>query len=356
MGYANNSVADTTWGQEGEISGECLYFPGEDYKPDWGIIIDSSHGSLSSPTVGGETGDLPGHGIGNPQMLSGNPVIGNTIGDERAGGPNTVEWRSMAGPIASKTQAGNPAFPENSLRELTRGYAWLDLGPACRTNGEAIGPTHSLGQSVFRRAEGVAACLGRGVHIKSRPKYVDVSSSGPGCSGSSDKPKTTSVEVHSPSGPSKIPREANGNANTVCNSHSNSKLRKMGCRNSTMKLGVGLRQRTCRAKKKIQKQKARSTINRAANSTGASKNKSEGITGVSISNSNIANMNGLFLLNEWKMTAEEIWDVGKKLGAVYEGEESELLIRLDNMETRDFEAWNEMEGKGTVGDGVEPLT
>ncbi|GAB4842062.1 hypothetical protein Ancab_012022 [Ancistrocladus abbreviatus] len=259
-------------------------------------------------------------------MLSENPVIRNTTGEERPGGPNMMERSSMAvswnddnlaknlrlaaeggernivaerrvereesvgvqgaflvdsdvimtqGPIDGKTQAGNFAYPENSVRELTWGCAFLDLGPACRTNGEAIGPAHSLGQSVCRRVKGGVTCLGQGVHIKPRPKHVGVSSCGPGCSGSSDKPKTTSVEVPSPTGSSKIPREVNGNVNTVCNSHPKSKPHQTGCRKSTMKLGVGPWQRTCGAKKKFKKQKAGSTINRAANSPGASETKTE---------------------------------------------------------------------------------
>ncbi|GAB4846910.1 hypothetical protein Ancab_025920, partial [Ancistrocladus abbreviatus] len=276
-----------------EISGECLFF----------------------------LGDLPVHGNGNPQMISKNPVIGNTIGDERAWGTNTVERSSKAAsfnndnlaksmrlaanggerskvaegrvereaslrvqgpiivdsdiimkqrPIDRKTQAGNLASPKTSLRELNRGHVVVGLGPVDRTNGEDIGPGNSPGQSVFRRAEGGVAYLGRGNHIKPRTKKEGVSNCGPGCSGSSGEPKKTSIGVPTPLGSSEILREENGNANTVSDSHQKSKSRKMGCRKPTMKLGVGPRQRTCGAKKKIKKQTAGSTINKAANSSGAS--------------------------------------------------------------------------------------
>ncbi|GAB4858762.1 hypothetical protein Ancab_010239 [Ancistrocladus abbreviatus] len=177
-----------------EISGESLYFPGEDCRPDRGINIDSSHGSLSSPTVGGESGDLLGHKIGNTQMLSENPVIGNiteSLNDDNparnprltadGGERNQVAGRRVEreeylgvqgavrvdsaaimiqGPIDSQMQAGIIAYPDTSPRELTQGCAFLDPRPACSIKEEDIGLTHSLGKSVFSRAEGRATCLG----------------------------------------------------------------------------------------------------------------------------------------------------------------------------------------------------
>ncbi|GAB4845231.1 hypothetical protein Ancab_038640 [Ancistrocladus abbreviatus] len=80
----------------------------------------------------------------------------------------------------------------------------------------------------------------------------------------------------------------------------------------------------------------------------------------SISDSNIQNMNRLFLLHESQVRAEEVWAIGQALGASFEGDEQELLLRIDDMEARDRAVWenkkkDEKEGdQGLAGINLHP--
>ncbi|GAB4839086.1 hypothetical protein Ancab_028614 [Ancistrocladus abbreviatus] len=240
-----------------EISGESLYFPGEDCRPDRGINIVSGHGSFSSPTVAGDLEVLPGHKNGNTQLLSENPVIGNFTGVEGAGGVNSVVPCStaespnddnsarnprltdaggerthvaerhvereefigvqgavqidsaenrMQGPTDRQLQAGSIASTDPP-RKLTLGCVFLEHGPA----SEEIGLTHSRGLSVFSKTDGGAECMDRGVPSKSQ--------CGPGYNGSNDKPNIIFGKVLLSSSSSENPRGETGNTISVCTSH-----------------------------------------------------------------------------------------------------------------------------------------
>ncbi|GAB4830172.1 hypothetical protein Ancab_019814, partial [Ancistrocladus abbreviatus] len=56
---------------------------------------------------------------------------------------------------------------------------------------------------------------------------------------------------------------------------------------------------------------------------------------VSIEDSAIANMNRLFIQNQSRVNAEEVWSMGKKLGSTYDREEKEILEHISQAEARD---------------------
>ncbi|GAB4840943.1 hypothetical protein Ancab_021703 [Ancistrocladus abbreviatus] len=58
--------------------------------------------------------------------------------------------------------------------------------------------------------------------------------------------------------------------------------------------------------------------------------------GNSIGDSNIANMNRLYLENQVREEARRIWEMGKSLGATYKGEDEEVIEKLVAMDKRDL--------------------
>ncbi|GAB4826153.1 hypothetical protein Ancab_009020 [Ancistrocladus abbreviatus] len=64
------------------------------------------------------------------------------------------------------------------------------------------------------------------------------------------------------------------------------------------------------------------------------------ITGISIGDSGIQNMNRLFLTDLGDMSAKEIWEASKSLGAMFEGDENEIIQKIQQMEERDRIEWS----------------
>ncbi|GAB4846411.1 hypothetical protein Ancab_025416, partial [Ancistrocladus abbreviatus] len=64
------------------------------------------------------------------------------------------------------------------------------------------------------------------------------------------------------------------------------------------------------------------------------------LTGISIGDNGIQNMNWLILTNSDSMLAKKIWEASKTLGAMFEGNENELLLRIHQMEERDNIEWS----------------
>ncbi|GAB4851092.1 hypothetical protein Ancab_030387 [Ancistrocladus abbreviatus] len=254
------------------------------------------------------------------------------------------------GTIERNTQSSRFESPSITQRELHGATFVLGYGPVCRNNGEVDGLSTSSGHPEIRREK---AGNKKTDHPKPRPKKAGVLNSGPVCSRNNGEIVKTSDGLSTSSGFHKIRKEESGNEKTEGGNHQKSRPKKTGCIKPTVKLGVGAQQRTSGGLKKNKKKKSGSTNNNNANSPVESEQKMEGVTGGSISDSNIANMNHLILENDRKMSAEEIWGIGKKLGGVFEGEESDLLLRLENMEAWDIEAWNNMEGEGKDRDGKE---
>ncbi|GAB4833578.1 hypothetical protein Ancab_031821 [Ancistrocladus abbreviatus] len=62
----------------------------------------------------------------------------------------------------------------------------------------------------------------------------------------------------------------------------------------------------------------------------------EARTGNSITDSNVANMNRLFIQRQAQASAVEAWEFGRKLDVSYDGEETEIINRLIMMEERDL--------------------
>ncbi|GAB4841239.1 hypothetical protein Ancab_021971 [Ancistrocladus abbreviatus] len=67
------------------------------------------------------------------------------------------------------------------------------------------------------------------------------------------------------------------------------------------------------------------------------------VSGNSLSNSHIQNMNRLFLLNHCSLDAEAIWDVGKVLGVEFPSHDHEILDRFKTIEDKDREAWEKVQ-------------
>ncbi|GAB4825526.1 hypothetical protein Ancab_008400 [Ancistrocladus abbreviatus] len=64
------------------------------------------------------------------------------------------------------------------------------------------------------------------------------------------------------------------------------------------------------------------------------------ITDISIGDSGIQNMNRLFLTNLEGMSAKKIWEASKSLGATFEGDEIEIIQKIQQMEERDRVEWS----------------
>ncbi|GAB4858559.1 hypothetical protein Ancab_010033 [Ancistrocladus abbreviatus] len=308
-----------------EISGESLYFPGEDCRPDRGNHTVSGHGSFSSHTVAGDLEVPPGHKNGTIQVLSKNPVTGHLIGVEGAGGANSVvqcftvespnddisarnpqltdtgresthvaERRverekpigvqgvvqinsaenRMQGPTDRQLQTGSIASTDPP-RKLTLGGVFLEHGPV----REEIGLAHLRGLSVFGNTNGGIECRDGGAPSKSQCMdrgALSKSQGGPGCSGNNVKPNIIYGKVPLSSSSIETPRGETGNTTSVCNRHHKSKLCKSGCRHTSMKLGVGPSQRPCGVIKKISKLKPSRIMNREVNSSEVSEKGSGG--------------------------------------------------------------------------------
>ncbi|GAB4848858.1 hypothetical protein Ancab_003652, partial [Ancistrocladus abbreviatus] len=204
-----------------------------------------------------------------------------------------------------------------------------------------------------RKLDGATSDLGRGPIYKSRPKKAGGLSCRPVCNNNSGECVKTSDVLPTSSGSYKIERKGNGNEHTARHRQQRSRSKKSGSLKPTVKLGVGTRQRICGNLKKIKNKKLGSTTSKTTSSPLDSEQRVEGVTEISISKSNITNMNHLFLQKDRTMNAEEIWGIGKKLSAVFEGEEKDLLLRLEQMEARDIEAWSNMERERKDDDGNE---
>ncbi|GAB4852285.1 hypothetical protein Ancab_016477 [Ancistrocladus abbreviatus] len=340
-----------------EIMGECLYFPGEDCRLVWRTKNVDSHGPSTSSKGCVETGDFSNYVRANNQKMSENQVIGKTIGDERAWGNNMAEKCTKAassnddkldkslcmdvdggernreakglvereapigvqetinvgsvllmnkGTIDRNMLSGKFDSPKITQRELDGATSGLGHGPVCRNIEEADGLPISSGLADTRREKGGNENVGQSHHQKPRPKNTSVSSCGPACRRNSGETGKTADGLPTSSGFSEIRREGCGNENKARGSHQKSRLKKTGCIKPTMKLDMGTWQRTCEGLKKIKKKKSGCTNNKKAKSIVDSEQRMEGVTGVSISDSNIANMNRLFLQNDRKMNAEEI--------------------------------------------------
>lgn len=55
----------------------------------------------------------------------------------------------------------------------------------------------------------------------------------------------------------------------------------------------------------------------------------------SLSDSNIENCNRVFWLNNTRLEAANMWELGKELGVTHTGNEDEILSRLIELENRD---------------------
>ncbi|GAB4832820.1 hypothetical protein Ancab_006837 [Ancistrocladus abbreviatus] len=176
-------------------------------------------------------------------------------------------------------------------------------------------------------------------------------SHGPACSHNSGQSATRTVGRSLNSGSSTIKRPDYRSESQVRGSHPKVRFKQQGRLQSTVKLGVGSRQMSSGGLKRRKKMKSTNTNTNKATSPVGSIQGTEGLPGGSISDSNIANMNRLILQNECTMTTAEIWGVGKKLDALYVGEERELLAHLENMEARDVEKWTTRAEAEREGDG-----
>ncbi|GAB4861389.1 hypothetical protein Ancab_036572 [Ancistrocladus abbreviatus] len=79
-----------------EITGECLYFLGEDCRPDWEIKNADGSGSSSSSNGCAETKDPANSGPDNTQKNKEQQVIGKVLGDELARGTPKTYLRTKA--------------------------------------------------------------------------------------------------------------------------------------------------------------------------------------------------------------------------------------------------------------------
>ncbi|GAB4856329.1 hypothetical protein Ancab_014256 [Ancistrocladus abbreviatus] len=85
---------------------------------------------------------------------------------------------------------------------------------------------------------------------------------------------------------------------------------------------------------------AKSTTETSRNNANREK-EAESIAGDSIADSNIQNMNKIFIQNLHSLRAKEIWEMGKRLGISAKGDEKEVIDYFHKMEERDRKGWEE---------------
>ncbi|GAB4853980.1 hypothetical protein Ancab_039248 [Ancistrocladus abbreviatus] len=189
--------------------------------------------------------------------------------------------------------SGRFESPGFTKRELDGATIVLGRGPVCRNNGEVTGLSTSSGHPEIRREESGNEKTERCNHPKSRPKKAGILGRGPMCSRNNEEIVKIFAGQSTSSGHPGTRREESGNEKMERYNHPKSRPKKVGCKKPTVKIGVGVRQRTSGGLKNNKKKKSRSTKNNKANSPVETEQKVEGITGGWISDSNMANMNRL---------------------------------------------------------------
>ncbi|GAB4859349.1 hypothetical protein Ancab_010812 [Ancistrocladus abbreviatus] len=70
--------------------------------------------------------------------------------------------------------------------------------------------------------------------------------------------------------------------------------------------------------------------------------------GDSIIDSDIENINQIFLQNHQVMKALEIWKVGKLLGVIYDGKKHDVIVKIELIEQRDKAGWLKLNTNSSV--------
>ncbi|GAB4846617.1 hypothetical protein Ancab_025623 [Ancistrocladus abbreviatus] len=81
--------------------------------------------------------------------------------------------------------------------------------------------------------------------------------------------------------------------------------------------------------------KKRRTMDQYRPDSSKQKKKESSMEGVSIGDSNIANVNRIFIQNQHEIEAKKIWELGKRLGAHVEGNEDKVVEKIRCMEEKD---------------------
>ncbi|GAB4838647.1 hypothetical protein Ancab_028191 [Ancistrocladus abbreviatus] len=276
--------------------------------------------------------------------------------EERVGAQELINARvdslTFTGTNKRKVQSVNTVSPSPLLSELVGSLAGLGRGPGCHLSDEEDGPSLAPGFLSKCTEQGGLEIMDRGSLSLIQSRGEGFLCSGPNRIRSSGGNRKSPAGSPTSSGLCGSCRFASGvNSERAC--QIKSRLKKVGRVLSIVKLGVGAHQFSSGGlPKPRKKKKIGCTSSRDAIPSVESEQRGDGVIEGSISDSNIANMNRLFLQKVQKMSVVEIWDIGQRLGVVFEGEEGILLAWLDNMEARDSEAWNKLEGGGEAGSGV----
>ncbi|GAB4845873.1 hypothetical protein Ancab_024877 [Ancistrocladus abbreviatus] len=148
-------------------TGECLYFPGEDCRPDWGNKIVDSHGSSSSSKGFAVTGEPSCYGRASNCNASKDRLCMDTDGGERnkeiEGRGERNELSSVQkilnaisktlmhkGPTEGEAQLGGFESPRNKQMDVERAMIVLGCGLDCNRSGGKptkifIGPSTASG-------------------------------------------------------------------------------------------------------------------------------------------------------------------------------------------------------------------
>ncbi|GAB4849544.1 hypothetical protein Ancab_004338 [Ancistrocladus abbreviatus] len=299
-----------------EISGESLYFLGEDCRPDWNFKNAGCPGSSSSSKGYAETGEFSEYRWANNQKLSKISSIRIPTNEDRACRNNTAEKCTRAAscnddivvkhlhldvdrgvriseteglvereePVGAQEiinagvellmhkgtnernmQSGNSISPSILPRELDWSSVRLGRGPMCRITEEAEGLSIASGHPSFSSEKGGLENTDRCTHSLPKPKKVGILSRGLVCSRNNGDCVKTSAGQPTSSGFPDARREESGNATTEKGCHLKSRPKKSGCVMPTVKLGVGARQRPCEGLKKHKKKKTGCTNSKKAN-------------------------------------------------------------------------------------------
>ncbi|GAB4845187.1 hypothetical protein Ancab_038596 [Ancistrocladus abbreviatus] len=340
---------------------ECLYFPGEDCRPDWKIHNAVDSGFSSSSHGGVKPGNYINSRPKNTHKPREKQVTGKVFGDVIDRGTSNTKLGATAARcnddilafhMSVDTDGGRRNRESEGLVEGEAiadggGYADLFVRPDCRVLEKAGGPaTNFINSNNSQEPDGPVNVEGCNT-LNTRPKVVCCSN----CGQSAQRPVGPSISSVSFA----IGKTEHGQESKRRGNHPKFKPKQNGHIQPTVKLGVGGRQISCGGLMRRKKTKSANTSNNKTSSLNGSEQRTEGLPGGSISDSNIENMNRLILQNDCKMTATEIWDVGKQLGAVYEGKECELLCRFENMEARDLQEWSNLARAEQEGDGNKVL-
>ncbi|GAB4840399.1 hypothetical protein Ancab_021165 [Ancistrocladus abbreviatus] len=267
-----------------EITGESLYFPSEDCKPDWNFKNAGWSCSSSSSKGYAETGEFLECGRANNQKPSKIPSIGISIGEESACGNNKAKKCTRAAScnddivvkrlcldvdrgVRSRETEGLVERGASSilLRELDGSSVGLGRGPICRITEEDNGLSIALGHPFISSEKGGLENTNQGTHSIPQPRKVGILSRGPECSKNSGDCVKTSAGLPISSRFPSSRREESGNATMERGCHLKSRPKKSRCVMPTVKLGVGARQRPCRGLKKHKKKKIGCTNRKKAN-------------------------------------------------------------------------------------------